>query len=280
MAIIWDSTVLEELHRTVTLDKGRLLGNAVEFARIPWVASLRDTTQTTMRKEGKGQELCSASKIILTYQYLFLPPHASFPHKHKLQFLEAYECISFSIIPRANRVPLHQFDVKNPTEAPISPNWVPCPPTWQGGHGTVFGILYCTRHLRFWCIFQNVLAGGVRRLAFQKKRSCMHTRPSTLWLWVTETREEDLPKGPVSTKAALSRDQSGSASCYKNSAGPAHPRVARGRWYLDPGLKLRIQPSFHYRGDFHWKWHHILKGILNFTVAVLIITVIRGYIWH
>ena len=71
MATIWNSAVLE-LHHTVALHKGRTSWKGI------WVGQLahrRDTIQTTVGKEGKGQRERSASKIAVRYQCLYFCFH-------------------------------------------------------------------------------------------------------------------------------------------------------------------------------------------------------------
>lgn len=106
----------------------------------------------------------------------------------------------------------------------------------------------------------------------------MHdVRPSTLWLYVIEIREEDLPTDwlPLGGSFPETHQEVPTATKIPLVLFTQRDLEKDGTWVQV--LKLRIQPSINYRSDFQWEWYHTLKGGFNFIGVILIIIVIRGY---
>ena len=107
----------------------------------------------------------------------------------------------------------------------------------------------------------------------------MHdARPSTLWLYVIEIREEDLPTDWLPLGGPFPETHQDMPAATKTSLVLFTQRLLEKDATCVQVLKLRIQPSINYRSDFQWDWYHTLTGFFNFIGVILIIIVIRGYI--
>lgn len=141
-------------------------------------------------------------------------------------------------MPRAKKVPLHQFWCeKSQRNTMIGPDSVPRSSMWLGGQGTVFGATVL-------CPWES----GVDSWTFwlEGRGGSLSKRSGNAWCHAKHTvalchrnQGGGPPYGLAPTRGGLSRDPPGSARSYENPTGPVHPEIAQERCDVGPGTEAQ-----------------------------------------